>query len=301
MQGRLRAFALNVRRLPGIQAPVRRAVFLSQVIESVHRVRYISAVGRRDIAQGRSDPNNHLFDPLRAAILHQRAGNIDEACWLVFLSVHFGKHGRAGWRLARDVYGALGTNPWTWQRVSVAPRNFRRWLRGSIIRLKGDGVLRRFGNHRKYLSLDADSRRGTGEAVETYVRWVLTAGNHERLLQGVIAQAGGDPRVAFDLLYNSMRAVTTFGRMARFDYLTMLGKLELAPIEPGSPYLEGATGPYDGARLLFGRAQTARVNRHDLGTWIVALGDQVGLGMQVLEDALRNWQKSPQRFLRFRG
>ena len=34
--------------------------------------------------------------------------------------------------------------------------------------------------------------------------------------------------------------------------LTMVGKLQLANIEPGSTYMNGATGPLDGGRLLFG-------------------------------------------------
>jgi hypothetical protein len=32
-----------------------------------------------------------LFDPLKAAVLHYRRGRVDEAYWLVFLAVHFGK------------------------------------------------------------------------------------------------------------------------------------------------------------------------------------------------------------------
>ncbi|MGH6878859.1 MAG: hypothetical protein ACREHV_15985 [Rhizomicrobium sp.] len=51
------------------------------------------------------------------------------AVWLVFLSVHFGKNGRTGWRLACDVYGAFGNAPACgWARVSANPQAFRRWL-----------------------------------------------------------------------------------------------------------------------------------------------------------------------------
>ena len=48
-----------------------------------------------------------------------------------------------------------------------------------------------------------------------------------------------------------MDALKRFGRTARFDYLTMVGKLGLANIAPGSPYMVGATGPLKGAALLF--------------------------------------------------
>jgi hypothetical protein len=97
-----------------------------------------------------------------------------------------------------------------------------------------------------------------------------------------------------------MSAVKSFGRTARFDYLTMIGKLGLAPIEPGSAYLQGATGPVKGARLLFGDAH-AVLSLKELDIRLVQLGGELNVGMQVLEDALCNWQKSPQKFRPFRG
>jgi hypothetical protein len=112
-----------------------------------------------------------------------------------------------------------------------------------------------------------------------------------------LRQVDGDPRGALDLLYHSMRAVVRFGRLARFDYLTMVGKLGLAPIEPGSAYMEGSTGPVRGAQLLFG----VHARAADLDAWLVELDGQLNVGMQVLEDALCNWQKSPESFRPFRG
>ena len=99
-------------------------------------------------------------------------------------------------------------------------------------------------------------------------------------------------------------AVASFGRTAKFDYLTMIGKLGLAPIEPGSTYMHGATGPLSGARLLFGGRKTAPLTRSDLEAWLVELEARLHLGthgMQVLEDALCNWQKNPRTFVPFRG
>jgi len=69
----------------------------------------------------------------------------------------------------------------------------------------------------------------------------------------------------------------------------MIGKLELAAIEPGSTYMQNATGPLSGARLLFGVHHGATQLDH----WLIELEAQLGVGMQVLEDALCNWQKSP--------
>ncbi len=85
--------------------------------------------------------------------------------------------------------------------------------------------------------------------------------------------------------------------MARFDYLTMIGKLGFAPIKPARPYLQGATGPVRGARLLFGTDDGTAT----LDEWLVELGAEMNVGMQVLEDSLCNWQKSPGEFRPFRG
>jgi hypothetical protein len=113
----------------------------------------------------------------------------------------------------------------------------------------------------------------------------------------VLAEVANDPGQAFAKLYESMRTVRRFGRTARFDYLTMIGKLGLAEIAPASPYLVGATGPLKGARLLFGIAGAA--GRFDALT--VELGNHLGVGMQVMEDSLCNWQKSPDTIKAFRG
>ncbi len=97
-----------------------------------------------------------------------------------------------------------------------------------------------------------------------------------------------------------MGAVISFGRTARFDYLCMLGKLGLAAIEPGSTYMDGATGPFDGAKLLFGN-EAKGMTRRELDALLIDLGAALNVGMQVIEDALCNWQKSPGKFKAFRG
>jgi Alpha-glutamyl/putrescinyl thymine pyrophosphorylase clade 3 len=298
----LQSFQQQKLPLPGIRSSACRDALIEQIIESIHRIKYIELMRKRDISPLRPNPTSDLFDPLKAAVFHQRQGNLDEAFWLVFLSVHFGKNRRTGWRLARDVYGALGTAPvWDWARASASPQTFRRWLAANRATLQGgDGVARHFGNHRKYQSLDAYSASGTGAAVETYVRWVGAPRTHSQLIRDAQNAVGTDLRKVFDYLYKSMRAVASFGRTAKFDYLTMIGKLDLAPIEPGSTYMVGATGPLTGARLLFGQPKAGAA---DLDSKLVQLDAYLKLrfGMQVLEDGLCNWQKSPAKFVPFRG
>ena len=95
--------------------------------------------------------------------------------------------------------------------------------------------------------------------------------------------------------------VPRFGRLARFDYLALIGRYGVAPIEPGSAYLQGATGPTRGARLLIEGRADGRTRLAELQRRLDLLDADLGVGMQAMEDGLCNWQKSPGAFVHFRG
>jgi hypothetical protein len=299
----LALYEQEVRHLAGISDAAHRETLVKQFVESLRRIRYVTLMTQRDVSSSRADPASDQFDPERAAVLHHRQGRLDEAFWLVFLSVHFGKPRRSGWRLVRDIYGRLGDGGlWNWALTSTNPAAFRQWLATNLVTLKGgDGVLRKFGNHRKYESLHPFNANGTGAVIESYVNWVNHFGSHDALIHEAATQTDGSARPMFDYLYQSMDAVIRFGRTAKFDYLTMVGKLGLAPIEPGSAYMDGATGPFKGAKLLFGNAVTQNLRRSDLDDLLIELEAYLNVGMQPMEDALCNWQKSPDTFVAFRG
>jgi len=284
--------------LPGLEQAGAIESIALQIIESQRRIDFVKTTAMRPLSPERANPNSTIFDPIRAAIINRRQGDIDEASWLVFLSTHFGHNLRTKWRLTRDVYGALGKKKWTWARVSHDPHHFRKWLDENQATLRGgDGVKRSFGNHRKYTSLDAWKQNATGHAVTTYVDWIQANGGHELLFEKTLANSLGDGGAAFDELYRSMHVVASFGRIGRFDYLTMIGKTGISPITPPSPYLNGATGPLLGARLLFGgNGNVAEYERK-----MINLGKILGFNMQVMEDSICNWQKSPIKFKPFRG
>jgi Alpha-glutamyl/putrescinyl thymine pyrophosphorylase clade 3 len=303
LRGRLRKYDRDVARLPGIREDDEIGCLVAQLIDSLRRVEFVHAIrdGRHD--PRRKHPGSGLFDPLRAAVLQYREGKSDEAFWLVFLATHFGKHGEDGWRLTEAVYGSLGQGSiWDWRRTSRALPDFRDWVakNGDTLR-GGDGISRRFSNHRKYESLKATSKKGLPAVVESYVAWVTRSGTHQGLVRELHKQVGQNPREMFAAMYRSMDDVMRFGRLGKFDYLAMLGKLGIAPIEPNSAYLREATGPLSGARLLFvGDAEDASMDTR-LDSKLEGLDDHLGIGMQPLEDALCNWQKSPRAYEYFRG
>ena len=282
-----------VQAMPGITSAVAKDCFIRQIIDSIRRIEYIRLIKVKNSPIS-ADPQSIAFDPLKAAAWHASQNNIDEAFWLIFLSIHFGRNKTTKWNLVRDVYSGLGNNiQWDWQSVSQNPAGFRVWLNNNELNLKARGKV---GNHRKYQSLGAYNNSGTGAAVESYVNWIGPLRSH----QSLINQIGNNPKLGFKQLYRSMNNVMSFGRMAKFDYLTMVGKFGLINIEPDSTYMQGATGPVTGAKLLFGQ-QTA--SRATLDNLLINLEGHLGLyfGMQVLEDAVCNWQKSPNNYRYFGG
>lgn len=302
---RLRADALDAalarhaaarRALPGIVDRDMRATFLRQLIDSLHRVEFPRRLLQREMSARRTDPADaEMFDPIRAAVYHAAHGNHDEACWLVFLFVTYGQGKRTGWRLIRDVYGRLGRGGrWDWLTASADPDGMAAWIVAHAAELWPPGTPRPFGAHRQ-----RERVAPSGATVATYLRWIGAAG-HRAMFDAAWTASGGDRRRAFDVLYRSMR-VHRFGRLAKFDYLAMLGKLDLACLEPGSTYMDGATGPVDGARLLLAGREDADLEVPELDHQLAELDADLNVGMQVLEDALCNWQKSPARFKPFRG
>lgn len=287
--------------LPGIEVDAARRSFAMQVVDSVRRVEFVSYVAARPITARRAAPNDEMFDPVRAAILALRRNDVDEACWITFLFVHFGMHPKAKWRFVREVYGKLGEHPsWTWANVSAQPEAFRDWLRANQEHLMR-GRDRGFGNHRKYQSMDADKPAGTGAAVVSYVEWVHRNGGHAQLIAKAYAANNNDDHAAFDALYNQMDAVISFGRIAKFDYLTMLGKLGVAGITPPKAYIANATGPKTGAKLMLQGNTGAGLSSNEMERRLRLMGDALGVNMQVIEDSLCNWQKSPMRYRLFAG
>lgn len=286
-------------RLPGVRAAAKRNAFIFQVIDSVWRIDKLKNLDASLSGPKQYDPVANYRDPLGAAILHRNLGHHDEACWLVFLATHFGWNHDTGWRLANDVYCGLGTTPfWTWQRFANSPQDFIAWLQQNLSELRRRRL--KFGNHRKYTSLHPTKKAGTGNAFLSYQRWVQPFGSHQALFQRALLNQNDDAKGAFHELHGSMKAVASFGRTGKFDYLAMIGNLNLAAIVPARAYISGSTGPVVGARLLLERAGQ-HLSSKEMESRLAILARDLQVGMQEIEDSLCNWQKSASQYLAFGG
>lgn len=297
------SYQANTGLLPGLSNSSRTQTLAAQIVDSLRRIEFAYHIRDAKHDPARLDPATEIFDPLRAAVLHNREGRYDEAWWLVFLGTHFGKHSEDRWRLSRDVYGKLGQGGlWDWAAVSRNPLAFRGWFAANESILRGaDGISRRFSNHRKFESLNASSSSGTASVLISYVNWVSPPKTHLDIVRECHRSVGQNPHTVFQALYKSMDTVRRFGRLGKFDFLAMLGKLGIAPVAPGSTFLNGASGPLKGARLLFGGNPNSNLSANELETKLVAFGQHTNIGAQAIEDALCNWQKQPGTYTRFRG
>ena len=285
-----------IRPLPGIVDPAARETLAMQIVASLRREDYFRVIQQRGpVGADRVDPHLDSFEAELGVVHLLQQNSYDEAAWLVFLMVHLAKPSDTGWRRLRDIYGRLGHGRWNWVAVSTNPVVFENWLATNWHLIGG-----KFGNHRKYESLEPGKERAMGPAVVTYVDWVKAAGGHQALFSQIILKAGNDPHVIFEAFYKKF-PVRGYGRLGRFDWVAMLSRYGFAPAEAGSAYLETATGPKNGVRLLFAGDAMAKIRTSTLQGWLDELDVTLQVGMAVLEDSICNWQKSPNVFVHFKG
>lgn len=282
--------------LIGLNSQPEKDCFLYQLEDSIRRIQYVKTLSAKHHDPSCANPNHAIFNPISAASWHLANGNVDEAAWLVFLITHFGKNKRTGWRLLQDVYSGLGLQIWDWPTVSIDPNALGHWIDANRLILSNRG---KFGNHRKYESL---SYRITGGAINSYINWVGPHLSHI-LKFAQLEPANATPKIRFRAFYRSSKEIYRFARMGIFDFLTMMGKLKILDIEPDSVYFSGATGPIPGAKMLFTGNPKANLTIAQLEKQLNALEAYLALpfGMQILEDALCNWQKSSANYIHFRG
>lgn len=240
-----------------------------------------------------------MFDPIRAAISFRNQGDYDQAVWLTFLQTHFGKHLIDGWMLMRNVYGSFGDGPvWSYSKYQKDRNGFGKMLAANRKKLSNSNLSGRYSNHRQYQSRAA---KHIEAVVGSFYDLISPFGGFRGLINHINVQRGQNPEESFDGLYEEMSQVEGFGRLGKFDFLTMIGKLQLAPIEPGTVYLKGATGPLRGANLLVHGDPDHGGASRQLISMIDRLDSYLNVGKQVIEDSLCNWQKSPDKFIYFRG
>lgn len=303
LENKLASFRYQNSQALGLQSNSRRETLALQIIDSLRRTEYVKTISLKPTSPLRCQPGSDLFDPLKAAIHYRNTGQFDEAHWIAFLGTHFGKNEEHGWRLSAKIYGGLQNTPfWTWARASQDPDGISNWLHANRTYLLNPQNNLKFSNHRKYESLNTQSNNHTGKVAASYIRWVLQHGDHRGLINDIQTKVGQNSYEIFDKFYSGMtKNVVRFGRLGAFDHVCMIGKLGLAPVDPGSAYIGPATGPRRGANLMLSNNASANYSTHTLDAALKQFGQHMGIGMQEVEDSLCNWQKSPDFYKFFKG
>lgn len=193
-------------------------ILAMQLIESMKRISYFQVLSNRDISPRRTDPQDPIFDPVRA-ILYLKDIDYDEACWLTFLLVYTAENYQTNWNFMRQLYGGVNETL-TWELARNNPQMFPHladMLSTSQRRPK-------FGNHRKYESL-----RRLPQVFDSYINLVKAYGGHKNLFRHTDF---GNKKEYFKWLFSIVESnICSFGRLSTFDYLSMMYKTGLANIE----------------------------------------------------------------------
>ena len=277
---RLREYQ-NTHALPGLGSEPSRERFMEKLVHSQAKLR---ALSMRKFS-GSANPHEKDFHPLKAIVDLFEKGQHDEAVWLAFLTTHFG--GPDARRTIGLFYGKFGNGRWDWATVRKNPDEIRLWMTSHAKKVK----LLRFANHRKYETNNPNNPVGTAAVIHSFREWVNRNGRglpYEALRS--VAKSSKSPERGFDQAYLKLD-VTRFGRTAKFDFLCLLGSLKILDVSPPHCYLSEATGPKSGALLMVTGKKGGRVSSEVDGI-IRNLQKQLGVPVEVMEDALCGWQKS---------
>ena len=95
----------------------------------------------------------------------------------------------------------------------------------------------------------------------------------------------------FAALYRRLR-IFRFGRLAKFEWLSLLGYTGVLDIKADHCYLTEATGPKRGAKLLFGMRRDS-----DLERLAIDVADALAVDYAAFEASLCHWQASPDYYI----
>ena len=212
-----------------------------------------------------------------------------------FCAMHCGRNLRTEWQLASGAHSASEAAPWTWNSRPGAPQAYANWIEDHHDDFQG-----KFGNHRKYESLkpgaQGHARRDDGV---TLIGSMITDHTCKWLFKRRGKLKGDKARFRIAIRPNARRASLRQNRSIRL------------------PHDAGQGRP---------RRHRRRLHLHERGNGTEAWGagccsterstptlmpahwkrgsprsrSKLGVGMQVMEDAMCNWQKSPNRYLPFR-
>jgi hypothetical protein len=146
------------------------------------------------------------------------------------------------------------------------------------------------GEHHKYADLNDSKAIVICRDIQEYILWVKEWGNHHTLFN---QQTEIIPSEIFQKLYQSMDAKTSFNKLIKFRYLSLLGILNIFPIHPDQPYLNDFILSRRGAQHLFESKNRKKISVEKLSILFLSLHHYLELNpsLEILQKALAKWGK----------
>lgn len=148
----LLSFSRQVRPLPGISGDAARKRLARLIVEITTNEGLFTGADHSVSTVAITDSHQKTFDPQAAARILFSENQVEEACWLIFLSVYVGKQPGEDSELFRNIYNGLSSGfEWTWQAITKNPLVFKSWLLEKQSALKSKGC---FGPLHKFPYID---------------------------------------------------------------------------------------------------------------------------------------------------
>lgn len=278
----LLAFHRNRHNLPGIASDDGLKRVTSLMTSAVNSFRALTETEGCLLGVDVADPSEIDFNPMAAAAWYHFRQETDEACWLLFLRSYIGRHVKQNWNLLRAIYGgSTDGKEWTWKQVSKDGEIFRDWLLHHQDGLAKNGSM---GEAHKYVAFTSEKASKMGRDIQSYIRWVKSEGSHQELLTKSVNISKEQPAVAFHHLYQSMIEQVKVKKSINFNYLSLIGAIGLARVEPEKPYLNDLLFSKIGARWLFGSDKTNKIPTNELNDMVISLARhlEIPFGIPVL-------------------
>lgn len=277
-------------------------VLADYIVANERQVQYFERLKQRAEMQRFSpsciDVTSKYFDPIKAIIYLNKIDKA-EALWLAFLVIHTGDSARSNWQYLKQLYGNHDDNrgqgqALTWHNISQNPALIDTWIDNSLSKDSIKDSRFKFGKHRKY-----ESVKQMGAVMQSYQDWLTEMGGIDGLLAiDAISKHSVSPvrqtdstMQRFAALYRRLR-IFRFGRLAKFEWLSLLGYTGVLDIKADHCYLTEATGPKRGAKLLFGMRRDS-----DLERLAIDVADALAVDYAIFEASLCHWQASPDYYI----
>ncbi|MCP1301964.1 hypothetical protein NK356_22570 [Chryseobacterium sp. S0630] len=283
LEQKLRSFHQHVYPISIGNNPEELKYFSSLISNEIQEITKVSDTSHQDC----SDHRSISFNPLQFVVHYFQNGEIDNACWLLFLYSYIGKHPKHEWNLLRNIYFNTESNDlWSWEKISHNFEVFQKWFLEKISIIQEKAGL---GEYHKYSELNHSKALIICRDLHEYIHWIKESGNHHIFFQ----QTDSLPSDKFQKLYQSMDAKTSFNKLIKFRYLSLLGILNIFPIQPDRPYLNDFILSRRGAQHLFESKNRKKISVEKLNTLLFLLNNHLELnhGIEILQTALSKWGK----------